>query len=204
MERTLTAKGAATRERIVAGAAARIREHGVAATTLDDIRERTATSKSQLFHYFPGGREELLLAVARFEADRVLADQQPQLGALTSWEAWEGWREKVLARYRAQGRACPLGGLLTQVGRATPGAQAVVAELMARWEAELAAGVVAMQRGGFVDPGLDAAREAAALLAGLQGGVLMLMTTGRLTYLQAALDVGLERLRRAGGERPVP
>src|SRR5258708_3677311 len=51
---TLTAKGEATRRRIIEGAAAEIRDRGVAATTLDDIREHTQTSKSQLFHYFPG------------------------------------------------------------------------------------------------------------------------------------------------------
>ncbi len=61
MSDTLTAKGAATRRRIVEGAAEEIREHGVSTTTLDDIRARTLTSKGQLFHYFPGGREELLL-----------------------------------------------------------------------------------------------------------------------------------------------
>jgi AcrR family transcriptional regulator len=53
MPGTLTAKGLATRQRIIDGAAAEIREHGIAATTLDDVRARTGTSKSQLFHYFP-------------------------------------------------------------------------------------------------------------------------------------------------------
>ncbi|MEU3169531.1 TetR family transcriptional regulator [Streptosporangium sp. NPDC006930] len=86
--RSLTRKGAATRQRTLEGAAADIGEYGVVGTTLDDILARTATSKSQLFHCFPGGREELLLAVARFEADRVLEDQRPQLGDLTSWPAW--------------------------------------------------------------------------------------------------------------------
>ncbi|MCK9928130.1 hypothetical protein MXD62_13260 [Frankia sp. Mgl5] len=70
---------------------------------------------------------------------------------------------------------------------------------MDQWEAELAAGVRAMQRAGEVDAGLDAAREAAALLAGVQGGVLMLMSTGRIGYLEAALDVGVDRLRRPRG-----
>lgn len=98
---SLTPKGAATRQRIVEGAAAEIREHGVT-VTLDDIRVRTGTSKSQLFHYFPDGREQLLLAVAHYEADRVLSDQQPQLGDLTSWAAWLGWRDAVVARYREQ------------------------------------------------------------------------------------------------------
>src|ERR1700735_2646257 len=125
----LTPKGAATRDRIIQGASAEIREHGVT-VTLDDIRARTRTSKSQLFHYFPDGREQLLLAVARYEADRVLADQQPQLGHLTSWDAWLAWRDTVLARYRQQGQQCPLNALTTQLGRMTPGARAVVAELM--------------------------------------------------------------------------
>jgi AcrR family transcriptional regulator len=37
----LTAKGQATRQRIIEGAAAEIRERGVTVATLDDIRART-------------------------------------------------------------------------------------------------------------------------------------------------------------------
>jgi AcrR family transcriptional regulator len=87
MAARLTPKGAATKQRIIEGAAAEIRERGVTEVTLDDICARTATSKSQLFHYFPGGKEELLLSVAQHEADRILSDQQPYLDELTSWQA---------------------------------------------------------------------------------------------------------------------
>jgi hypothetical protein len=38
---------------------------------------------------------------------------------------------------------------------------------------------------------------AAALLAGIQGGVGVLLATGDLSYLEAALDVGIESLRYA-------
>ena len=152
MAAKLTPKGAATRDRIIQGASAEIRENGVTAT-LDDIRVRTGTSKSQLFHYFPDGREQLLLAVARYEADRVLADQQPQLGDLTSWASWRAWRDAVVARYREQGQQCPLSALTTQLGRATPGAQAVVSELIGQWQAEIAAGVTAHAGGGRDRPG---------------------------------------------------
>jgi AcrR family transcriptional regulator len=192
----LTSKGSATRQRIIEGAAAEIRDRGVMVTTLDDVRARTGTSKSQLFHYFPTGKEELLLAVARFEADQVLADQQPQLGELTSWPAWLAWRDKVVARYREQGRHCPLSVLVSQLGRSTPGARAVVTELMNRWQAEIAAGIRAMQRAGEISPLLDAERQAAALIAGIQGGVLMLLSTGSTTHLEAALDVAIDALRR--------
>jgi AcrR family transcriptional regulator len=190
----LTPKGAATRDRMIEGAAAEIRETGVTAT-LDDIRSRTGTSKSQLFHYFPDGREQLLLAVARYEADRVLADQQPQLGTLTTWASWQAWREAVIARYREQGQQCPLNALITQLGRATPGAQAVVTQLMAQWQAELATGVRNMQAAGKISPDLDAGRTAVAILAGVQGGVVMMMSTGDTTPLEAALDLSIGYLR---------
>ncbi len=193
--RSLTRKGAATRQRILDGAAAHIREYGVATTTLDDVLARTATSKSQLFHYFPGGREELLLAVARLEADRVLEEQRPQLSDLTSWPAWQLWRDKVVDRYRRQGRLCPLNSVMSQLGSTTPGAQAVVTELMRLWQAEIAAGVRHMQDAGEVDPGLDPDRAAGALLAGIQGGVLIQMSTGQTTHLEAALDMGIAHLR---------
>ena len=196
MTATLTAKGEATRRRIVDGAAAEIRENGVGTTTLDDIRARTGTSKGQLFHYFPDGREELLLAVARHEADRVLADQQPELSDLGTWRAWLAWRDAVVARYREQGQQCPLSVLVTQLGRMTPGAQAVVVELMSQWQGDIKAGIVRMQAAGEITTELDAGRTAAAILAGIQGGVVMLMSTGDLTPLEAALDLSLDYLRR--------
>src|SRR6266536_2612246 len=102
MGATLTRKGLATRQRIVAGAAELFRGRGVAGTSLDDVCEATSTSKSQLFHYFPDGRTQLLAAVAQHEADRVLDDQQPALNQLTSWAAWQAWRDRVVERYRAQ------------------------------------------------------------------------------------------------------
>jgi AcrR family transcriptional regulator len=192
---TLTKKGAATRQRIVEGAAAEIRARGVALTTLDDIRARTHTSKSQLFHYFPDGKEQLLLAVAEHEAEQVLADQQPHLGALNSWAAWQRWRDAVVDRYRRQGQSCPLSMLMSEIGRSTPGAQAVTATLMQRWHDEITAGVRSMQDQGKVAGGVDAERSAAALLAGIQGGVGILLATGDIGYLEAALDLGIGSLR---------
>ncbi|MGV9358337.1 TetR/AcrR family transcriptional regulator [Streptomyces misionensis] len=197
-----TAKGRATRARIVEGAAEVLREQGVAFTTLDDIRGRTGTSKSQLFHYFPDGKDELLLAVARFEADRVLEDQQPHLGRLDSWESWQQWRDVVVERYERQGDHCPLGALFLQVGRSGSGARAIVTELMRQWQEQLARGMRALQANGLASTALDVDRTAAALLAGIQGGVAIMMSTGDSTHLKAALDTGIEHLRAMAG-RPV-
>ncbi|WP_393096765.1 TetR/AcrR family transcriptional regulator [Streptomyces sp. LN325] len=112
-----TRKGAATRQRIVEAAAAEIRERGVNATTLDDVGRRSGTGKGQIFHYFPQGREELLLSVATHEADRVFDGQQPYLDDLTSRAAWEAWRDLIVRQYRDQGLYCPLGVLISDVGR---------------------------------------------------------------------------------------
>ncbi|MDH2429205.1 TetR/AcrR family transcriptional regulator [Sphaerisporangium sp. TRM90804] len=198
MDRPLTPKGAATRKRIVEGAAEVLRESSVVDATLDDIRRQTGTSKSQLFHYFPRGKDELLLAVAQYEADRVLDDQQPHLSCLTSWDAWRRWRDVVVERYRAQGDTCPLGALLLQTGRTTPGARAIVVTLMERWQRELAAGMRAMRDAGHLPPDFDPDQASAALLAGIQGGVAIMLSTGRSTHLEAALDTAITQMRAAG------
>jgi AcrR family transcriptional regulator len=191
----LTAKGRLTRQRIIEGAAAEIRARGVAMTTLDDVMVRTRTSKSQLFHYFPGGKDELLLAVAAFESAMVIEDQQPHLGALTSWAAWQRWRDVVVDRYRRQGQNCPIAVLMSEIGRATPGTQAVTAELISQWRGAIAAGVRAMQQQGKIRSGVDADQAAAALLAAIQGGVGIMLSTGDLSFLEAALDMGIAALR---------
>ncbi|WBB63073.1 TetR/AcrR family transcriptional regulator [Streptomyces sp. WMMC500] len=202
MRGELTAKGLATRSRIVEGAAAVLREKGVSSATLEDVMVRTRTSKSQLFHYFPAGKDELLLTVARFEADQVLEDQQPYLGRLDSWEAWERWRDVVINRYETQGDECPLGSLFLQVGRSTPGARAIVVELMRRWQESLAAGIRSLQAAGRLPADLDVDARAAALLAAIQGGVSILLSTGQSTHLRVALDQGITDLRRLESAAP--
>ena len=195
MTTALTPKGETTRARIVASAAEVLREQGVASATLDDMRNRSGTSKSQLFHYFPDGKDRLLLAVAQYEADRVLDDQQPYLGCLDSWQAWYRWRDTVVQRYEAQGEQCPMGSLFQHIGRSTPGAQAIVVELMRQWQQSLAAGVQALHDRGLISTQVDVEQAAAALLAGIQGGVSLLLSTGQSVHLRAALDFWIMQLR---------
>lgn len=188
----LTAKGAATRQRIIEGAAGVIREVGLGDTTLDDIRMRTATSKassSTTSH----GRDELL-AVAQFEADRVLLDQQPHLSDLTTWESWQRWKATLLRRYRKQGATCPMAVLMSELGSTDPAAQAVTRSLLLRWRSDLATGVRAMQMDGTAPAALDPDRFAGAVVAGIQGGVAILLATGSSADLEAVLDLLLEQL----------
>lgn len=191
----LTPKGQATRQRIVEGAAEYLRGNDAGTVTLDDVRAVTHTSKGQLFHYFPDGKEQLLLAVAQHEADRVLTDQEPHLSSLDTWESWSAWRDSVLDRYRAQGRLCPLGALMDQVS-STPGAAAVVTGLLGQWQERVRRGVVVMQGKGEVRADLDPDRAAAAFVAGIQGGVQVLRATGSTVHLEAVLDALIDHLGR--------
>jgi AcrR family transcriptional regulator len=188
----ITAKGRATRDRIIIGAAAFLRENEFGEISLDDVRAVTGTSKGQLFHYFPDGKDELLLAVMRHEADRVLAEQQPHLGDLSTWPAWQAWREVLIARYRAQGTHCPLNTLMSQ---STPGTGEVVRALLVQWQAALATGIRSMQASGCASPDIDAHRLAGAMVAAIQGGVVVMRSTGSTEHLEAALDVMFDQLR---------
>ncbi|GAA0934868.1 TetR/AcrR family transcriptional regulator [Pseudonocardia zijingensis] len=191
---TTTAKGAATRRRIVEGAASEIRERGLNATTLDDVCRRSGTGKSQLFHYFPDGREQLLHAVAELEAERVFHDQEPYLSELTSRAAWERWRDAVVETSRSQGLHCPLGVLITDMGRHSPTAQAVTAQLIRQWQECVRTGIAATQAAGEADPALDADRTAAAVIAAIQGGVSVQLSTGSVAHLEAALNLCLDHM----------
>jgi AcrR family transcriptional regulator len=197
MQRGLTAKGAATRRRIIEGAASLIRQNGPAATNLDDVLAATSTSKSQLFHYFPDGREDLLHVVAKFEAEQVLAVQQPYLGDLTSWRKWQAWRRVVIAHYAELGDRCPLSALTAQLGKTSPRTREIVTELYDTWEQHLLAGVRALVARGDVKPGGNPAEVARSILAAIQGGVIMLQATGRVGYLESALSAAMRPLHVA-------
>ena len=196
MATTLTRKGQATRQRIVAGAAELFRASGVAGTSLDDVCEATSTSKSQLFHYFPDGKSDLLLAVARYEAQQVLDDQQPMLGDLTSWPKWQAWRDQVIEKYRAQGPGCPLSALTSQLGLADPATRTVVTDMYARWHEHLAEGLRALSAAGDIGAGTNVMDAATAILTAVAGGATMLMATGEISYPEVVLDETLGGLRR--------
>src|ERR1700753_3833543 len=161
---------------------------GVAANVRrDTTRSATTTSKSQLFHYFPDGKSDLLLAVARYEAQQVLDDQQPMLRDLTRWAAWLSWRDRVIEKYRAQGPGCPLSALTSQLGLADPATRDVITDLYARWHRYLADGVRASVAAGEIDPAASVDDAATAVLTAVAGGATLLMATGEISYLETAL-----------------
>lgn len=193
----LTARGRATRQRIIEATGEQILASGIGGTTLDTVRAATLTSKSQLFHYFPGGKAELVREVATWEGAQLLAAQQPHVEDLGSWESWSAWREALVDYYLGLGRwACPIGSLATQAAMTDPELERVIAESMGDWRDLLAAGVRKMQVAGAVDAAADPERTAMVILAAVQGGLVMSQPLRSAWPLEAALDSALDPLHR--------
>jgi AcrR family transcriptional regulator len=196
-DKKLTERGRATRQRIIEATGEQILASGIGGTTLDTVRAATLTSKSQLFHYFPGGKAELVREVAAWEGGQLLAAQQPHVDDLGSWESWSAWREALVDYYLGLGRwACPIGSLATQAAMSDPELERVIAESMGAWRDLLAAGVRKMQASGDVDREADPERIAMVILTAVQGGLVMSQPLRSAWPLEAALDSALDPLHR--------
>jgi AcrR family transcriptional regulator len=195
--RQLTTKGAATRRRIIDNAADQVLARGVGQTSLDDVLAATKTSKSQLFHYFPGGKHELVRAIAACQGERVLQAQRPAIDDLGSWDCWKEWRDAVIAYYtRVDGvMGCPIGSLTSEVAPLDPTLRNDLAAYFRRWAGLLADGVRRLHDHGLVNDGVDADAMATELLAAVQGGLLLSQVAGTLRPLEQALDAALAHLR---------
>lgn len=90
-EKRLTAKGRATRERIVESAAKLIVTEGLAAFNMDNVRNAASVSGSQLAHYF-ADKNALIRAVIARQIGVVLEfHRQPRLGGMASFDDFERW-----------------------------------------------------------------------------------------------------------------
>jgi hypothetical protein len=82
------------------------------------------------------------------------------------------------------------------MGKATPATRAIVATLYDIWTQHLATGVQALKDSGEIDADTDVNATATAVLAAIQGGVLMMQATDRISYLETALGEAIDAMRR--------
>lgn len=193
---TLTARGAATRARIAAAAADLMYAQGVTATTLDDVRAASGTSKSQLYQHFPD-KSALVRAVAGLWAERILAREEAQLARLSSFSGLVRWRNALVQRNAAQHGAhgCALGSMANEVADHDDQTRATLAATFERWEGLLAAGLHRMRDKGALRADADPDRLATGLVAALQGGYLLARTAGDIGPMEVALDMALDHIR---------
>ncbi len=191
--RKLTPKGAVTRDRIVAAAAQLIYQSGVAETTTEAVCESAGVSASQLYHYFED-KMALVRAVIEHQTDNVLGAQRDYLGRLDSVAALRAWRDHLVS-LQLKGDCkggCPLGTLSSELSEISNEARGDLEISFARWEEGIRSGLRAMHARGELHPDADPDRLALAMLASLQGGLLLTQSRRDTAPLAAALDAMID------------
>lgn len=103
------------RERMVASAALLIRERGAHATAISDVLEHSGAPRGSAYHYFPGGRTQLLCEAVDLASDHVAAviaeaDSGPHLLDTLV----ESYRKQLLdTNFRA---GCPVAAVSVEAG----------------------------------------------------------------------------------------
>lgn len=192
----ITARGAATRARIVKAAADLMYVNGVNATTLDDVRTASGTSKSQLYRHF-ADKDALVHAVVTVQSATILAREHDQLDRLNSFAGLVRWRNVLTRSNRLQHGAygCALGSMAIELSDQDDRARSALADTFTEWQRLIAAGLQRMQNSGTLIGSADPAALATGLMAALQGGYLLAQTTHDTTAMEIALDMALDHIR---------
>ncbi|GAB1818211.1 TetR/AcrR family transcriptional regulator [Herbidospora sp. RD11066] len=192
----LTAKGRATRDRIVRAAAELMLVRGVARTTIEDIQDAAKVSASQMYHYF-ADKDALVAAVIDQQAEQVLSVQQHGLERIDTIDSLHRWRDVMVAIMRDINcvGGCPIGSLAADLAETDPLARARVQHAFALWEGMLRDGLATLAANGEIPAHADLDRLALALLASVQGGLLLSQVRRDTGPLEAAVDTMIEHLR---------
>jgi TetR/AcrR family transcriptional repressor of nem operon len=209
-----TARGRATRERILDAAADLIQQRGVAAVTLDDVERAAGVGRSQLYHYFDD-RDDLVRSVVHSTVDKVLAAQEPLLLEVGSLDGIDRWFGAIVANGTRQDAVggCAIGSLAAQLSDRDDLTREAFVDAFARWEAPLIAGLRRMQESGELLPDVDVTDLADLTMAAIQGGLLLaqirrkpdqlrLALRGARAALEDALTQTVHSGQPAAGKRP--
>ena len=163
------------REQMVISAALLIRERGAQPTAIADVLEHSGAPRGSAYHYFPGGRTQLLCEAIDYAGEYVASRITKAVSSLDAIDDLVAYYRKQLLRsdYRA---GCPVVAVTVEAGDpAKPDVIDRAAAAFSRWN-----GLIAQR---LIADGLSAAR--AEELA-------MLTTTaieGAIVVARAARDV---------------
>ena len=190
-----TGRGRASRERIVERAAELFAERGVAATSLDEVLAAAGAGKSQLYHYFRG-RDELVAAAVGLRCAHVLAGLTQALGTVASLAELEQALAGFVASFEQMGLpGCPIGSLAAEVAERNEGARLQAAAGFDGWEQLLSGALDRMRERGELRADASPAVLATALLASIEGGMVLSQTRKDPASLRIAVEAGLAQVR---------
>jgi AcrR family transcriptional regulator len=160
-----------TRDRIIEASSALFMQRGYAASGLKDISSAGAATIGSLYHFFPGGKEELAAETLRTSgaAYQALVEAvfDSEDGIVAGVRAcFDGAAAALEATDYAD--ACPIATVALEVASSNEPLRIVTNEIFERW---IESAATRLERGG-VDPART--RELAmVLVAGLEGGFLL-------------------------------
>jgi AcrR family transcriptional regulator len=198
IKHALTPRGAATKRRIVEAAAELIYAKGVERVSLDEVMEASGASKSQLYHYFDN-KVALVREVIEFQTGRILEAISLHLERLDSFEALRAWRDVMVAANRAGGGVggCPLGSLANELAAQSEEARLQLDQSFGAWSTIIELGLSRMRERGQIGSSADPKAMAVAVLAAIQGGLLLSKTARNSQPLELALDMALSHIERS-------
>ena len=200
--KSLTARGAVTRARIVVAAAKLIYARGAGETSLEDVMQASGTSKSQIYHYF-ADKNAIIDAVIAAQTEAVVGWQATYLDAVDSLAGLRQWRNAFIKARRQSGIAggCPIGSLASELAKRDEGGRELLAEAFRKWERALTKGLAAMRDRGELASAANLQDLATAILSALQGGILLTQTKRDARPLELALDMAITHVERAAPRR---
>lgn len=195
MNPALTAKGRATRERIVEAAAHLMHVRGVTETSLEDILEIAGAGKGQFYHYFDS-RRALENSVLQYHVSRQPEAVSPG-DLLSTWEEVEGWFAAAYRLYEMTDfrGGCPLGAMASEVADRDDDLRVKLDAAFAVKRDHLAAGLAELRRNGVFRKEVDPASLAEFVVATIQGGLLLARVRRDGEPLRLAMDHALAHVR---------
>ncbi len=191
----ITRRGRASRERIVERAAELFAERGIAATSVDEVLAAAGAGKGQFYHYFRG-RDELAAAAVGYRCAQVVAELAQALGGISSLAELEQALAGFVAGFEQAGLpGCPIGSLATEVAGRNEDARAEAAAGFDAWERLLADGLERMRQRGELRADAQPAVIATALLASIEGGMVLSQARKGIASLRVAVEAGLGQVR---------
>lgn len=178
-EQRLTAKGRATRDRIVQAAAQLIVTQGLSASNMENVRKAASVSGSQLAHYF-ADKSALIRAVIRRQIGVVVDfHRQPKLRELDSFDDFERWIDLNMRYLRSIGTT---GGtptyhaLTAQLAKSDDTTRATLAAGYWQWIEFLESAIQRMKDRGVLKTTADSRRLALVVVSAHQGGATLAFT----------------------------
>jgi AcrR family transcriptional regulator len=167
----LTAKGRATRERILRSAAQVLSSEGVSGFNLERVRQAADVSGSQLSHYF-ADKPTLIRAVLDRQMELVLDfHRQSKLGGLDTFDDFERWADLNMRHLRKTGLAKvpTYHSLAGQLAKSDEATRQTIADGYWRWIGLLEQSFQKMKDRGVLVTSADPRHLATVVVGGHQG-----------------------------------